>query len=211
MKKTSQSGSAIIIVMATLFVVGVVGFVGWRVYDKTTTKKVVIVSPAATPKAASVETNSNKSASADVAQQTNNQGYLVIKEWGVKIPTSEKTSGMTYSLGANYDGVLVTTDALKAVSDSTCTANNVVIVRGKASNKVPSAIDDPSNPTFSQAYSSSVITETDYSYHSFKVKIGEYYYLPPNFGGASCAKSSSLAQQEQDAIAEIVKAVRNIQ
>ncbi len=43
-----QGGFSIVIIMVILLAIGVAGFVGWKVYDKSTQKKVVVVSPQTT-------------------------------------------------------------------------------------------------------------------------------------------------------------------
>jgi hypothetical protein len=79
MKKFDQRGTGIIEVLLILVIVGMVGFMGWYVWHsrqstEATLKKAATQSSATAPKA---KTSTSASGKTD---------YLVITEWGVKLP-----------------------------------------------------------------------------------------------------------------------------
>jgi hypothetical protein len=91
-KYSNQSGFAVLEIILIFVILGIVGFTGWYVWNskKNTNKTYDSSSAASQAKAAS----SKKSSNAKPAPPP--QQYLVIKEWGVKIPLSASITGAYY-------------------------------------------------------------------------------------------------------------------
>lgn len=88
MRKTS-SGFSLVILLITLVVLAGVGFAGWYVWKQNHTEN-----KNTTSSSASTQTSS----SSKQDSTTSKQKYLVITEWGVKIPLSSEISGAYYKL-----------------------------------------------------------------------------------------------------------------
>ncbi len=156
-KKTAGFGMIGIILLSAVVIA--LGFVGWRVYDAHYGQKQPDV-------AASKQTPVDA-----------NAGYVVIKEWGVRIPLSEKTKGMTYAIDGSNAFAFVSTPRLDelAKQNSECAEayKSVSIGRIKLG-------DD---------YMGKPLTESDLG--RTWVKIENYYYYSgvaqPCFGGSQAA------------------------
>jgi hypothetical protein len=95
MKKFSkQSGFAVMEIILIFVILGIVGFTGWYVWNskKNTNKTYDSSSAASQAKAASAKKSSNAKPSPPPQQ------YLVIKEWGVKIPLSASIEKAHYTI-----------------------------------------------------------------------------------------------------------------
>jgi hypothetical protein len=132
---------------------------------------------------------------------------LAIKEWDVKIPVNKDTQGLSYSIDKNGVVSFRTTE-LNKLSGS-CTSNSVQVVRGKASDKVPNEIGSQNGESFLEKYNE-VMKTKDQTVRSIAVKAGDYYYVYPDWSGASCVTQSSQSGQEAAILLSIVKAVNQL-
>ena len=115
--RKNNDGFGVASIILIILVVILIGLIGWFVYQKsntTTSKKVVST---ATTQPATHNT-------------TNNSGYLVISEWGIKIKMDDASkvtyiysdkSGQLGSTGANYTSSVTPVVKPEALQDKTCT------------------------------------------------------------------------------------------
>lgn len=204
--KINQKGFSAVVILLALLLIVAIGFTGYYVWNTQQNKKTA----SAETKTVAVVTPQKTTTNPTPATQ-DTQKYLVVKEWGIKIPVDDSVDGLSYTLFGqkNTDGIRLSTTALKQIS-GTCTDNEFLVFRGKANDIVPAEIDDPQNPSFLQTYNSLTVDANNPTQRSFKLKIGDYYYTPPGFAGASCVGSSQSGQAKEGAISlSIAKAVQN--
>jgi Tfp pilus assembly protein PilV len=108
-----QSGFSIVEILIIIVTVGLVGTVGWLVYDKQKSKDITSTQKQATETAvAASDTPARISEKSTTPAPNTTEGYLVVKEWGVKIKledaekVSYKMSGTPNGASANADGVI---------------------------------------------------------------------------------------------------------
>jgi len=147
--------------------------------------------------------------SASQNQNTSIQGYMVIKEWGVKIPTNN-IKGLYYGLGSDNFGINIRSSILDGFSKG-CKTNSVSFERGKANDKYVGEVGP--GDTFKKVYETS---KDNVGPNEVNVLVGDYYYIsgPP---GASCVdlpyddpQGAKLQQQEADEISAIARAVNQM-
>lgn len=134
--------------------------------------------------------------------QSDAQNYLIIKEWGVKVPLSSGMAGATYYMKNKY--TLITDAKLSSFCEagSENQMNAVAVAHGQATDLVPSETSDDGRTFASLAADSP---------QQVYAKLGNYYFVRPDFGGASCASDTSGATQEEterDNIITALKAMR---
>jgi hypothetical protein len=182
MKKTNQSGFTPVAILLVLILVTIVGFAGYYVYktqqNKKDDTKPTAADPASTPTAPST---------------TNTQKYLVIKEWGVKVPLTTPIADATYLYKA-FDGggssVYLSTKSI-ASKYPECAANKTTLFAyGRFDN--PNALNDFGNQSIGADYPNAP-------------KVGTYYYYgvhpqAPCFYNASVETSNTIQTTEIDPV-----------
>lgn len=195
----SQKGFALLEGLLILIIIAIVGGTGYYVLrSKNQTKETLNAAGNDTP---ALPGNGTSRAP---------QKYLVINEWGVKIPILKGDEGLSYKMDSQNDSAQFRNSALDKLSDG-CTDNSVVIIRGKAGDEVDG--EEGSIGTFSEIYKN----PGDSLSGSFRSHIGDYYYLNSAVGGASCVdipQTDPLGQQaqneEDNAIDNIFKALEGM-
>jgi hypothetical protein len=102
-----QKGFSAVILLLVLLLLVAVGFTGYYVWNTQNNKNkdVAEVAPA-------TETKQQTPITTTPAPVKEEQKYLVIKEWGVKIPLSEKINDLTYRFNGNEGTVTLKTAQL---------------------------------------------------------------------------------------------------
>lgn len=115
MKRSKQQGFGAVAIIAAVVVLAVVVFVGWRIYDAS--------QPADTNNQPTNSNNQPGNTNQPSQTQTDpNEGYVVIKEWGVRFkPVDGLTGVQYYKVGTNSEFFAFTTEAL-AQADPNCAA-----------------------------------------------------------------------------------------
>ncbi len=204
----NQSGLGTVEIILILVIVGILGTVGWFVYDRNHIK----TSSGSANSTNTITATSKPDATPKI--QTDSTKYLVVKQWGVKIPLSSNVKGLNYKIG-NNDANQGTTgsfrsDALDAAGTlMNCETNSIIIVRGLSTQFVPDEINS-NETTYKEAYDTA---KKDHSDTFPNLKIGDYYYVRPGYRGASCidksddkllAKEAAAMDAIQNAIAKMV-------
>jgi type II secretory pathway pseudopilin PulG len=170
MKKTQQSGFTPVVILLVLILVAVVGFAGYYVYNTQQNKKddtkAAVANQTTTPAAQTT---------------TDTQKYLVIKEWGVKIPVAAPIDDAYYVVKG--DNVYFSTTAITNKYSDCAADKTTLYALGRYSDPNQEAF----NGTMAQAYPNSI-------------KIGNYWYYgvhpqspcyyPANFTGSSTEQAS---------------------
>lgn len=154
-----------------VFAIALLGFIGWRVYDsQTTTKKTAdatsngqTTSPSPSP------------ASPTPSPATTQTTYLVIKEWGVKMPLSNAISDAYYVVGTTskgFDGLPNQMQlGLKSLDISGCIATNYGITAPVLLFRTSlTETDSVTGKVISQEYSGTTIGSYFYGYSLNKAK-----------------------------------------
>lgn len=201
----NEKGFSVVEGLLTVVVIGLTGFVGWYVWHNRATKPVN--SPAAnTPPAKTTTT-------APVKTVDPNAGYLVIKEWGVKLPLN---NGLSLSYSIKDKAATIRSAELDKLSGTNCTANSVIVERGKATERVTPESGEGS--TFLETYNSTTLNTTNPdNIRAIKAKVGDYYFVAPGYASASCIdipyeNPEGKAKQEAETQAQlsIVKAIDQV-
>lgn len=196
----NQLGFGTVEIILVVVIIGLLGAVGWFVYDKNKTE---------TTPASSTVTTPTTTPTTETTTPTDTTKYLVVKEWGVKIPLSSDVSGLYYEISTNKVGSFRTT-GLDKLGTKGCKSNSIIVARGKA-NDIPPNETDSTESNFKDYYDGAVreddspnSTTTTRDIH---LKIGNYYYVPPGYSGASCLTSQTNNAQEAKLDLAIAKAV----
>jgi hypothetical protein len=170
-----QHGFSALIIVLLIALVGVIGFVGWRMYD---------ASQQANSQQATQNTNNQTQQPTDP-----NEGYVVIKEWGVRFKPVEGLTGVEYFKpnALNSDNVTFTTTELSRLS-TYCSSKNGDIILGLLSRS-----------SAERERAGSVVA-----------KIGEYYY---QYAGpqAACTESSEHDAIESKTITALSKSLNSLE
>ncbi len=100
-----QKGFSAVVLLLGILVVTAVGFTAYYVWNTQNNKKEesVVVEPTAEVKSENVNNDT---------KTPDTQKYLVIKEWGVKIPISDKFADLNYRFNSTEDTVTLSTKTL---------------------------------------------------------------------------------------------------
>lgn len=100
-----QKGFSVVVLLLSILVVTAVGFTAYYVWNTQNNKKEesVVVEPTAEVKSENVNNDT---------KTPDTQKYLVIKEWGVKIPISDKFADLNYRFNSTEDTVTLSTKTL---------------------------------------------------------------------------------------------------
>lgn len=130
----SQKGFSIIILLLILILLAILGFTGYYVYSTQQNKKNADNTKSADNNAASQPATASSAAKPDATK------YLVITEWGVKIPLTNTIADANYTIANGY--VYVSTDALvKKYPD--CAANKTTVYAFGRFKSMADAYDQP--------------------------------------------------------------------
>lgn len=112
----NQTGFSVVEVVLVLVIVGLVGVVGFMVYQNLRKTRTASDAPTSTTKPVTPTP-------AKTTTPTPNNGYLVIKEWGVKIASPDPISDATYQIVTNNKYIkpsaFLSTATLDASADCT--------------------------------------------------------------------------------------------
>lgn len=196
---SNQKGFSVVEVILVIVIVGLLAVVGWFVYNRSNDKGPSSVTNTQT----SATTPSNTTTKTDLSK------YLVIKEWAVKIPLNSDVAGLTYTIGSNNVATF-RTNALDDASMENCGgSNSIAVARGKATD-IPPNETDSTESNFKDYYEAAIKNDdspnSTTNTRDIHLYIGSYYYVPPGYTSASCAKEAS-AEKEGKAALAIVNAV----
>jgi hypothetical protein len=197
--KNDQKGFGVLEGVLIVVIVGFLGFVGWYVWHSKKSTDKTYNAPIST-----VPTNKTFASPKEQA--------LIVTEWGVKVPTSSASNGLSYSL-SNLNAVTnakgsFRTKQLDALWPS-CITNSVIILRGQASDTYPSI--GTSQVTFKEQYDSlQSSTDIDWTHTVKPKKIGDYYYIQSQ-PGAVCSPKPDGDPQENQIIQSIKDALNNLE
>ena len=149
-----------------------------------------------------VNANSSTNEVGGAKNKTYINGYLHIKEWGVKIPVTQNVHpnyrifqvNNVKNVGASFHSKELET--LSGNPD--CTSNSVNVFRGLANDQYIYGETGQSSGMFKEMYNK--WTDSGYAYFIKSLKIGDYYYLRQGFGDATCLKTNSDTVKESGAI-----------
>lgn len=208
MKKNNR-GFTFLEVLVVVIIVGLLGAVGWLVYDRQKTKT--------TDSQTNTQATSQKQETAKVETTTTSSGtqtYVSITQWGVKLPVDSSVSGLSYSITGKYASIR--SAELDKLS-GTCISNSVHVARGTANEIVPNEMGDTEGSTFLEAYSGTTVDNSNLNARAIKAKSGDYYFVVPGFAGASCvdipytqAEGKAKQEAETAAVLNIVKAINKL-
>ena len=196
MKNIHQKGFSAIIVLLILILIAVIGFTGYYVWDTQKSKNKQTTQNAQTNTESPNVVNSQEQT--EVAKPTDAQKYLVIKEWGVKIPAqNEVISDYIYFMEDSHNGVEQIGLSTTKLSNITCKdsgekINNFIVGRLYRTK----SIDDLANATNGK----STLLQP--------VKIGEYNYI--YWGGSGYGNMCNTDQSVADLIQETRKNFEDI-
>lgn len=163
--RNKQKGFGLVPVLMVLILVSVIGFAGYYVWNNQYKKKETTQQPE-TQKP--INTNSVKpTETTKPSTSADNQNYLVIKEWGVKIPLTSDIEDAGYTINPNGPAE---------------TEQSVWIYK-KAYVDISSSCDKLYNITRFSNPSAKIDWYGDIStlgerYKNISYKIGNYYYAP---------------------------------
>ena len=203
----NQKGFTIIEGLLILVIVGLIGGVGWYVWQAKEKSDKSLDNAAQT----------EKTAASKKAETEKTKEFLNVQEWGVKISVDSSVEGLNYVI-KNYTkyGQSVTVASFRSSElnklSGDCASNSIDVARGKAKEVVPNEEDlVEGGETFEaaynegQKYSSSPLTT-----RSINLKIGDYYFVPPGYSGASCASDKTGADKETALSLSIVKVLNKM-
>lgn len=174
--KVNQKGFSVVEILIVIVVVGLVGAVGWLVYDRQKSKT--------EHKDAAVQTSeqTNEQAKQETKDEVKQTNYFEIKELGVKFELSDNLSGLYYSIGNNNKTVYFSLNELKGTDCAADKTAQVALTRYTDE-------DFANDPTVSKEQAR---------------KIGNYYYM--SIGGqAACSEDDKVQQKASQLRADIVK------
>ncbi len=172
MKKLNQRGFSPIAILLALILVVLVGFTGYYVYNsqKKDDNKAVTPAPA----------NAAATPSQPSAQDT--QKYLVIKEWGVKIPLTAEIADANYYYNNGY--VYLSTDSIVKKYPECAADKTSLFAYGRFDDPNKQAEAPQGGQTYGQAYPNAP-------------KVGTFYYTGAT-PQAACAYTSAGELDESD-------------
>lgn len=175
----NQKGFSAVILLLALVLVAIVSFTGYYVWNTQSNKKTNSQqTKTADDSVAKKQTDTTATKPADTTK------YLVIKEWGVKIPLTDTIADTTYLYKNGY--VYVSTDSLTKKYPECSTGKTTVYAYGRfGSMKDP--VDAPGAE--GQTYGDIMPNAP---------KVGSYYYYGTP-AQALCNSNDATTQKEMDA------------
>lgn len=202
----NQKGFSVVIALLAIIVISLTIFVGYYVWDSQQDKK--NVNDSKTAQNTPTTTSDNPQKQANTQQNTNTISYLIVKEWGIRVPVDESVKGLAYSTNPGVPGgyAFVTDDFKSIVGD--CGASTVFLVRGKANDKLSTETGEGSGPTFLANYQANEYKNYPSSPRSINLVLGDYYYTYPLMASGTCSSENTKSQQELSSIEKIVSALK---
>ncbi|HEY4963558.1 MAG TPA: hypothetical protein VIH90_02570 [Candidatus Saccharimonadales bacterium] len=184
MSKFNEKGFSVVELLIVILVLVLIGGVGYLVYKdhKTTVPKVVTVTKTVVLQPKTQSTNTTT---------TSTPSYMVIKEWGVKIPLTSSISDAYYYYNNGYAYLSV-----QSHSSDQCAANNVS--EGVITRFSPTDIDPQTNQTLLSEHTIDA------------VKVGNYYYFYTH-PQAACSSDTTIQNQANTDMQAFEQAVKQIQ
>lgn len=184
-KKSSERGSVEVIIAVVLLLI-VIGALVW----------VFLVQLPASNKMTEEATMVKPTADATATGE-----YLIVKEWGLKIPEDTATTKLSYTIDQN-NMMILRSKTLDALSGE-CKSNSVYVMRGKEKDHVMGE-EESTGIEFKVAYDS--VSTSPLTGRSIKAKVGDYYYVPPSFSGSSCLTDPHKQDDETIAVLDVIRA-----
>lgn len=208
-----QDGFSVVAVLIILAVIGLIVALGWSFYRQTQ----------------NVTNTTTESPRAEGEAQIDEQKYLVIQEFGVKIPLNDKISDLTYEVsgkGLNLhdknQAVVKLYTARYKDARANCSENSLPISLNRGlSADVPIMGDGPGpddieENTYGYLHKNNLIKPDGMRTRVGIVKVGDYYYTDLVYPGGACENyNDPVAQKARDdepvdAIAEAIKAMKSL-
>lgn len=180
----NQSGMGVVEMLLILVVVGILGFTGWFVWQSQQKTNDTFMSANNSQAATFSKDNANRT-----TNQEQNAQYLVVKEWNVKVPVSD-INGLSYAV-KDKNTVLFSSAYMKSLCAEPG-SNAVIVQRGQDADSVDAEVG--AGRTFAK-----LATESPDQVYA---KVGNYYYVQPDYRGASC--SATQGQESNKETADIV-------
>jgi hypothetical protein len=191
-----QKGFGVIPVVAAVIVILAIGFVGWHtMHSNKTAKKNDATTTSPAPPPASPATNTSPT-------QSPTSGYLIINEWGVKLPLTSGVYDAYYVVSTNNKDPNGDPNTmwlgLKSLDDSGCAAAQAntggAYPLGALMRTAADATDPLSGEPVKQRYPNGAV-------------VGNYYYaFNDGTNGKTCASQETL----QSVSAAFATAAKNI-
>lgn len=111
--KNTQKGFGAVETVLIFVVVGIIGFAGWFVWNsqKQTDKTLTDASKGSSSVSATKTSSTTSNTTDTTTTKTDTASYLVVKEWGIKIPMPSDDSSYAYSVQDSTD-IWVTSQSL---------------------------------------------------------------------------------------------------
>lgn len=190
----NQKGFTVIEVLLVLILLSIVGFSGYYVYhtQKSSSTKPAISTTASSTSAGKDTTSTQTTTPSDSTQ------YLVIKEWGVKIPLSDAIKDAVYAYSVEYgaESAGLSTKTLAAYGDG-CEAGGV----GAGGIDRQTVTEHDQNAQ----------KDDNMNYPVYSIKVGNYYYQYISPQGACSGDDRSADNVQLSAIQAFRAAVDKIQ
>lgn len=185
------------LVIALLALVFAVGWIVWREFVQqdnqadVNTPTVINTSD----KKTEPETPAPKPA---VQLSYDDEKYLVVKEWNVKIPVTKSVEGLKYRINDhNKDAPMF----IFTTPEVECDGGGVLVMRGRAGDPLPSETTTNAT-TFKEHYQDPTFLVAK--------RLGEFYFVSPIVPGASCSADSFKASGEMRKYDSILRAIHNM-
>lgn len=174
--KTNQKGFSVVEILIVIVAVGLLGAVGWLVYDRQKSKSDTNDITTQTTE------QTNEQTKPVVKEEIKQLNYFEIKELGVKFVLSDKLSGLYYSMGNNNKTAYFSLNEFKSTD---CAADKTAQV---ALTRYADA-DFKNDPAASKENA---------------MKIGNYYYYSAG-GQAACSEDAMIQEKASQLRTDIVK------
>ena len=174
--KSNQNGFSTLMAVIVVFIIIVIaGLIVWRVLDTNKTFNT------------QSQENTTNQQSQQQAKADPNEGYVVIKEWGVRFKPTEELTGVQYFKPEHVtiDSITFTTTALSAASEY-CRESSGDIILGLLTRS----------------------TETDPQYGGMLAKIGAYTY---QYRGPQAACSRDDLTAESKTLTALLKSLESLE
>lgn len=189
-----KAGFGVVSVVTVIAAIGLAGFIGWRLYDANQNKQ------SSSTDSSSQTQQTNDGTQTQPSDQTNqtdpNQGYVLIKEWGVRFKPVDGLSGVAYSIG-NIKGsngtASFSTDELAKHGDSCSASQTGMAPLGKLI-RTQGTKEDAATPVST----------------SYAVQIGDYYYqyMTPQ---SVCSDDSAATALQSQTLALFKVAIKSLE
>lgn len=177
----NQKGFSAVVILLALILVAIVGFTGYYVWntqqDKNDQNK----------QAAVANTAKQNTANTNQTEKPDTQKYLIIKEWNVKVPLTDKIADATYVV--TNGTVYLSTQSLTKKYPECAADKTTVFAYGRYDNPNTPNPNDPSGET---TYGQTLPNAP---------KVGTYYYygVPPQAG---CTMDTSTQDNGYESLSE---------